>query len=369
MCPISHEMYVDPVTTILGHTYERAYIERWFEKHSTDPLTMEYLSSKFLTPNRSIKSMVEDFKKSTAALHLPAASSTSSTLTDQDREMASAIWMEEMERANQTKHSRLNLMEQEIHKLQEGMAAIEFRIVECIPEDIIEQLASLERSSHAADRKKAEVLREKQLIEGSPPALQYYVAMQVSINGTLTACTAISSDMVANQSRGVAGSIAAAIETFGKLANPIPFAEYGLDLLKTALNMWDERQQKLRVDRVQNVFLGDSAVISLVAEGVARGMALHRKAELEEAAKKQQKGQKGPAFRHVKEELRKAVALCLSRAESDPSKVRATADAQTLLQAMMDGTLTINAGTSSSAAEKAAAITDAAVAFVRSKRF
>ena len=177
--------------------------------------------------------------------------------------------------------------------------------------------------------------------------------------------------MVANQSRGVAGSIAAAIETFGKLANPIPFAEFGLDLLKTALNMWDERQQKLRVDRVQNVFLGDSAVISLVAEGVARGMALHRKAELEEAAKKQQqqKGPKGPAFRQVKEALRKAVALCLSRAESDPSKVRATADAQTLLQAMMDGTLTINAGASSSAAEKAAAITDAAVAFVRSKRF
>ena len=363
-------MYVDPVTTILGHTYERAYIERWFEKHSTDPLTMEYLSSKFLTPNRAIKSMVEDFQKSTAALHLPAASSTtSSTLTDQDREMASAIWMEEMERANQTKHFRLNHMEHEIHKLQEGMAAIEFRIVECIPEDIIEQLASLERSSHAADRKKAEVLREKQLIEGSPPALQYYVAMQVSINGTLTACTAISSDMVANQSRGVAGSIAAAIETFGKLANPIPFAEFGLDLLKTALNMWDERQQKLRVGRVDNVFLGDSAVISLVAEGVARGMALHRKTELEEAAKLKAQKKGPPAYRQVKEALQKAVALCINGAESDPGKVRATSDAQVILQAMIGGNMTINAGsTSSTAAERADTITDAIVAFVRSPK-
>ena len=62
MCPISQEMFIDPVTTILGYTYERAFIEEWFEKHDTDPLTNEKLSSKTLVPNRLIKSEVEHFK-------------------------------------------------------------------------------------------------------------------------------------------------------------------------------------------------------------------------------------------------------------------------------------------------------------------
>ena len=56
----------------------------------------------------------------------------------------------------------------------------------------------------------------------------------------------------------------------------------------------------------------------------------------------------------------------LSKAASDPRKVRATSDAQKFLQARMDDTLTINinAGSSASAPEKAtAAITDAVVAF------
>jgi len=359
-------MYSDPVSTILGFTYERAYIEKWFEKHSTDPLTMQYLSSKYLAPNRIVKDMVDEFRRNSAAF-LPASSL--SKRTDGDHAMALAIWMTEMEEANRTKHSRLNLMQQEIHKLQEGMAAIECRIVECIPEDIVEQLSNLERSSLAGDRQKAEELREKQRIERSPPALQYYVTMQVSINGILTACSSISSDMVANNRRGVAGSIAAAIEAFGSLASPIPFAQFWLDLLKTALNIWDERQQKVRVDRVQNVFLGDSAVISLVAERVARWMALYRQAELEAAKAREQQQRKGPAFRQVKEALRRAVSLCLNGAESDPSKVRATSDAQIILQAIMDGELVINANSSSLAAGRAEAITAGIVAFVRSKRF
>jgi hypothetical protein len=198
--------------------------------------------------------------------------------------------------------------------------------------------------------------------------LQYYVTMQMSINGILAACSSISSNMVANNRPGVAGSIAAAIGAFGSLASPIPFAQFGLDLLKTALNKFDERQQKVRVGRVQNVFLGDSAVVSLVAEGVARWMALHRQAELEAAKVREQQQQpgKGPAFRQVKGALRRAVSLCLNGAESDPSKVRATSDAQSILQAIMDGGLVINANKSSAAAGKADAITADIVAFVGS---
>ena len=59
-------MFIDPVTTILGYTYERAFIEEWFKKHNTDPLTNENLSSKVLVPNRLIKREVEDFKANIA---------------------------------------------------------------------------------------------------------------------------------------------------------------------------------------------------------------------------------------------------------------------------------------------------------------
>lgn len=64
MCPISHDIFVDPVTTVLGYTYERASIENWFKTHQTDPLTMEIVSSRDLVPNRAIKSAVEVFNKS-----------------------------------------------------------------------------------------------------------------------------------------------------------------------------------------------------------------------------------------------------------------------------------------------------------------
>ena len=63
MCPISHDIFVEPVTTVLGYTYERATIEKWFKTHQTDPLTMENVSSKLLVPNRAIKSAVEEFHK------------------------------------------------------------------------------------------------------------------------------------------------------------------------------------------------------------------------------------------------------------------------------------------------------------------
>ena len=64
MCPISHDIFVDPVTTVLGYTYERASIENWFKTHQTDPLKMEKISSKDLVPNRAIKSAVEEFNNS-----------------------------------------------------------------------------------------------------------------------------------------------------------------------------------------------------------------------------------------------------------------------------------------------------------------
>lgn len=283
--------------------------------------------------------------------------------------------MEEMASALHAKGLQMNDMRRDIQKLQEGMVEIELRIIECIPEDLVDQLAQLERSYLSADRKKAVELQEKQSIESSAPVLQYYVTMQVSINGVLKACTVISSEMVSNQRRGVAGSIAAAITAFASMANPIPFAKFGLDVLTAALNKWDERQQKLAVDRVMEIFMGNDTVISSVAEAVARGMAIHRQAELKkEAAEKsyhQQQQQQQQKKGRVKEALRSAVAMCLNAGETDHHhhhcKVRATVDAQNILQAIMDGKLVIiNAGASTDMVET---ISVAILAFIRTKRF
>ena len=232
------------------------------------------------------------------------------------------------------------------------------------PTDIKDLLEKLNGSNLAADLKKAAELRE---IDGCPPALQYYVTMQVSMNGFLQACTVISSDMVANKQRGVAGSIAAAIGAFSSLATPVPFASFGLELLKMGLSKIDERLQMLGVDRVVATFRGDSAVISLVAEGVARGMALYRKTELEAlAAKQPQQKKKGV----VGEAFRMAVDLCLNKSESDASKDKATADAHTIMQDMMSGGLAITSGGPFIATneQKAESITGEIVTFMQSKK-
>jgi len=247
-------------------------------------------------------------------------------------------------------------------QIEDGMAAI----VECIPDNLEETLAAIERSTSSADKKRATELREKQVIESSHPTVQYYVTMQVSMNSVLNACTVISSDMVANNRKGLAGTIAAAIDTFASVANPIPFAKFGLDILKGALNKWDERQQRVAVNRVMKIFLGDSTVSSMVAEGVARRMALYRKSQLEEDEAKSQQQRKGPAFAKAKEALRYAVDMCLNQGEGDHSKFKATADTQTILQALLDGVLEIDVGTSTTAAEKAEKITTDIITYIQS---
>ena len=250
--------------------------------------------------------------------------------------------------------------------------AIVLRIEECIPDNLAEQLTALERSTRSEDKKAANELREKQLIERSPPTVQYYVAVQVSMNGVFNACTSIKSEMVGNERRGPAGSIASAIDFCSSLADPIPFAKFGLDILKGALNEWDKKSQMKAVARVVDIFLGDTAVSSLVAEGVARKLALYRQSKLEEAdAKSQQKQQqrKGQAFAKVKEALRHAVNICLQRDETNSAKSMADADCQVILQAVMDGRVTINAGITSTAPEKAEAITANIVAYFQSKKF
>ncbi len=61
LCPITSDIFVDPVMTCDGHTYERKAIEAWFVKHNTSPQTNLTLMSKTLIPNYVIKQLVKAF--------------------------------------------------------------------------------------------------------------------------------------------------------------------------------------------------------------------------------------------------------------------------------------------------------------------
>lgn len=52
VCPITQEMMQDPVSTVDGHTYERAAIERWLTRKRTSPLTGSVLPSTTVIPNQ-----------------------------------------------------------------------------------------------------------------------------------------------------------------------------------------------------------------------------------------------------------------------------------------------------------------------------
>lgn len=59
-CPITHEIFCDPVMATDGNTYERKAIQEWFSKNSTSPLTNMELKDKTLTPNHLVKRIVQE---------------------------------------------------------------------------------------------------------------------------------------------------------------------------------------------------------------------------------------------------------------------------------------------------------------------
>jgi hypothetical protein len=58
LCPITQELYDDPVSTSDGHTYSRSAIENWLKENNTSPATNLQLDNKTLTPNFAIASLL-----------------------------------------------------------------------------------------------------------------------------------------------------------------------------------------------------------------------------------------------------------------------------------------------------------------------
>jgi hypothetical protein len=63
-CPITGEIFYDPVMTADGHSYERSAIVIWLKDHDTSPITNAQLGSKNLIPNQTLKKLVREFYES-----------------------------------------------------------------------------------------------------------------------------------------------------------------------------------------------------------------------------------------------------------------------------------------------------------------
>ncbi|XP_038901464.1 U-box domain-containing protein 13-like [Benincasa hispida] len=92
-CPISLDLMKDPVIVSTGQTYERAFIEKWLaDGHSTCPKTQQVLTSKILTPNYVLRSLIAQWCE-VNGIEPPQRSSSSqpSKLTPAERSKYEAL--------------------------------------------------------------------------------------------------------------------------------------------------------------------------------------------------------------------------------------------------------------------------------------
>jgi serine/threonine protein kinase len=62
VCPISLQLFQDPVVAEDGHTYEREAITEWIRLNGTSPLTRQPLTMEALRPNFILKKVIDQFE-------------------------------------------------------------------------------------------------------------------------------------------------------------------------------------------------------------------------------------------------------------------------------------------------------------------
>lgn len=104
LCPISQQLMEDPVMTVIGSTYDRISIQRWFIDNTRDPLTNQVLPNRTLIPNRSLKASVERF------LHQKNFIQRLKVLIREqgDYQMAHQIYLREQEAQDRKRQMSLN---------------------------------------------------------------------------------------------------------------------------------------------------------------------------------------------------------------------------------------------------------------------
>ncbi|CAF0877587.1 unnamed protein product [Didymodactylos carnosus] len=69
VCPITLQLFQDPVVAEDGHTYERKAICEWIKEHATSPITHQTLTVQALRPNHTVKKLIEGFEINSRQKH------------------------------------------------------------------------------------------------------------------------------------------------------------------------------------------------------------------------------------------------------------------------------------------------------------
>ena len=67
LCPISHDVMMDPVVSPSGVTYDRLYIDAWLEHNTHEPATNRHLRRGSLYPNLVLRQQIEAWLVSSKA--------------------------------------------------------------------------------------------------------------------------------------------------------------------------------------------------------------------------------------------------------------------------------------------------------------
>ena len=65
LCPISHDLMVDPVICSDGQSYERGSISNWLTSHATSPVTNLELPNLGLVPNHALRNAIQEWLQRT----------------------------------------------------------------------------------------------------------------------------------------------------------------------------------------------------------------------------------------------------------------------------------------------------------------
>eukprot|EP00891_Asterochloris_glomerata_P003544 jgi/Astpho2/3544/e_gw1.00057.80.1_t len=63
ICPITTDLMEQPVFASDGYVYERSAIERWFQGHSTSPMTNKRLADLKLQPCHPLRSAIQSWRE------------------------------------------------------------------------------------------------------------------------------------------------------------------------------------------------------------------------------------------------------------------------------------------------------------------
>lgn len=77
ICPLSLDIMNDPVIDKEGNSYEKSYIDEWLKTHTTSPITKNYLDTTMLTPNRTLKNIIDEYKKNKTKILIDNINKTS----------------------------------------------------------------------------------------------------------------------------------------------------------------------------------------------------------------------------------------------------------------------------------------------------